>query len=117
MSRDVRERRCGCLYFEVGPPVLCGRHEKKTRIKEEKALRQRVVERAAELGHDLKRFDEYGNQKGKWTSFCLSCGWLAIAYDEPPPVGDQVSGKVLSLPCAGKRVGGLRGLDRSHRPD
>jgi hypothetical protein len=96
MARDVRERKCGCLYFQFGPPVKCPRHLKKARLKEEKTLRALVEEQATNLGHEVTEWREYKNQRGKWTAYCKRCGLMAIVYDEPPVVGDQVGGWLIS---------------------
>lgn len=122
---DIRTKKCGCIVFDVGDPVLCPKHaeratkrasrearlasreakrERKAKVAEEKGLRKLVTEKAAELGHDLKRFQEYGaaGQPGKWTSYCANCGDLVIVYDElkhVPADSDQVIGKVLTERC------------------
>lgn len=104
MARDVRERRCGCLYYKVGPPVLCPKHEKKTKVKERKSLRRLVTDQCEELDHELNEWSEYPNKPGKWTAYCQGCGLLVIVYDEPPPVGDQVAGWALTQRCRRVRV-------------
>ena len=105
--KDVKEKKCGCIYFEVGPPVLCGRHlqreikkAEREKVREEKGLRKVVAETAFTNGHDLSKFKEYGSRPGKWTAHCHSCGSMVIVYDQPPERGDQVSGKALFEPCA-----------------
>lgn len=99
MPRDIKERKCGCLYYSYGPPVLCKKHDKKSRVKEERALRALVEEQLAELGHVLTGWSEYGSVPGKWTAYCEKCGVLAIVYDKPPKVGDQINSWGFKGPC------------------
>lgn len=109
MARDMKERKCGCIVFDVGPPVLCDTHKFKLEQKEKKAekkaareekreqkgLRKTVEEQATELGHDLSRFKEYPSVRGKWTAHCHRCGGIVIVYDGIPERGDQVAGAVF----------------------
>ena len=55
MARDVREKKCGCIVFEVGPPVLCDVHQAKQikrearqQRQEERGLRKLVADAARE---------------------------------------------------------------------
>ena len=102
----MKTKKCGCLVFEHGPPVLCDdhtakadRHAAKEKVQEEKGLRKIVQENATQLGHALTRFREYTSRAGKWTAYCLRCGAMCIVYDTVPDVGDQVAGKVLTETC------------------
>lgn len=110
MSRrdGVKEKKCGCLYFEHGPPVLCETHKEKADRKEERAkrrevkgLRKIVADQARDLGHDLSQFREYPSLKGKWTAYCHSCGAFTIVYDFVPERGDQIAGKAVFERCSG----------------
>lgn len=107
--KDTTVKKCGCVYFELGDPVLCLKHrvkvekkERKEKRDEERGLRRAAAEQAATLGHELNRFTEYGaaDQPGKWTAFCERCGNIVIVYDrmEQAP-GDQVVGKPLTQEC------------------
>lgn len=99
-KNGVKTYSCGCLYFEVGPPVLCAACAAREQLKEEKGLRRAVREQAESLGHELTRFAEYESTPGKWTAFCTKCERLVIVYDEVPSRGDQVNGKrVLEERC------------------
>jgi len=95
----MRERKCGCILYEYGPPFKCPKHQSKLREREEKSFRKVVSEHVASLGHDLTRWEEYESKKGKWTSFCKHCGDIAIVYDEPQSAVDQVISHMLSQPC------------------
>jgi hypothetical protein len=109
--KDIKTKKCGCLFFKVGDPVLCERHAArlarraaKEKVVEEKGLRKEVVEAAAMLGHYLKRFEEYGaaGQPGKWTTYCQNCGDIVIVYDDlkhVPGDSDQVIGAPLTQQC------------------
>lgn len=99
----LKVRKCGCIYYEHGPPLQCKKHEVKERVEEEKTLRKLVREQAAELDHDLTRFEEYESLPGKWTAYCVHCGLIVIVYDAPPPVGDQVGGWALQRRCKEER--------------
>lgn len=101
----VRERKCGCLYFDYGPPVLCHKHEQRAIEAEEKQLRRVVREQLEALDHDIGRWMEYESRPGKWTTYCLKCGRMAIVYDEPPEVGDQVASWAFQARCDGTRGG------------
>ena len=102
----MKEKKCGCIVFEHGPPIPCERHARKiekqearVKAKEEKGLRKIVAQQALDNGHDLARFKEYSSQQGKWTSHCHQCGALIIVYDEIPERGDQISGRAVFEPC------------------
>lgn len=125
--KDVKVKKCGCTVFEVGPPVLCDKHQHKADKKEkrearkaardlkreEKGLRKIVSDAALENGHDLTRFKEYGSSPGKWTAHCHGCGAMAIVYDRIPAFGDQVNAKKLFEPCEKSAlVGTLGAADR-----
>lgn len=109
MSRDgMHERKCGCLVFQYGPPVLCETHLAKQQKKidrtkklEDKGLRKLVRETAEGLGHDLKVFREYPSMRGKWTSYCGRCGDMVIVYEDLRLAadGDQLLGKPLTDKC------------------
>lgn len=106
MARDVKEKKCGCVIFEVGPPVLCETHQRKAakqharaQALEEKGLRKLVADQARDHGHDLSRFKEYASAGGKWTAYCHNCGAIAIVYDRVPERGDQVNVQRLHGPC------------------
>lgn len=106
MARDMKEKKCGCIIFEVGPPVLCGKHqskvdrkEKREKLKEEKGLRKLVLDKAIENGHDLSRFKEYGSRPGKWVAHCHACGAMVIVYDAAPEYGDQIAGPAVFKTC------------------
>jgi hypothetical protein len=101
VAPDIRPRKCGCLYFEHGPPVFCGKHAAQQQRDEERGLRRAVRDQAEAHGHDLTDFSEYESQKGKWTAHCRRCFALMIVYDEVPARGDQVNGKkVLEERCS-----------------
>lgn len=96
----LRERKCGCVYFEHGPPVKCPKHAERDQVIEEKGLRKAVRETAETLGHSLVGFSEYESRRGKWTSFCERCEYMVIVYDEVPERGDQVNGRrILEERC------------------
>ena len=101
MSREMKVRKCGCIYYEVGPPVQCEKHQAKDKVREERGLRKIVAQQARDKGHDLTEFKEYGSTVGKWTAFCHTCGGLCIVYDEVPERGDQVAGKGIFEACPG----------------
>ena len=123
MCRDMKEKKCGCIIFEVGPPVLCEKHqhkiEKQTRreekraareqAREEKGLRKIVLDKAAEHGHDLSRFKEYASRPGKWTAHCHACGAIVIVYDKTPEYGDQIAGAAVFKPCHKSELVGTLG--------
>lgn len=108
----MREKKCGCVVFDHGPPILCVTHQTKIERKverekaqEEKGIRKAAHEAARRLGHDLSRFKETKATRGKWVAFCRSCGALVIVYDEIPRSGcDQISGKPISEGCRGGSV-------------
>lgn len=91
----IKTRKCGCLYFEYGPPVKCGKHATREQEIEEKGLRKLIRDTAATLGHELTRFQEYESHPGKWTAFCVKCERLVIVYDAPPERGDQINGRLI----------------------
>lgn len=95
----LKTRKCGCIVYEYGPPMPCPTHAARDEVQEEETLRKLVREQAAGLGHDLTTFTEYGTTRGKWTAYCSNCGYIAIVYDDPPPVGDQVAGWCLTRTC------------------
>jgi hypothetical protein len=97
----IRERKCGCLYYDYGPPVLCGKHEAKAQIAEEKQVRKAAREVGEGLGHEFTRWAEYLTSycTGKWTCYCVKCGLILIVYDDPPAVGDQIAGWALTQRC------------------
>ena len=98
--KDIRQRKCGCVYFEVGPPVQCPKHQAKEERTESLALRRAVNERTRKLGHELTDWVEYDSRPGKWTAYCRGCGLMAIIYDSPDlTMGDQICGKVLLKEC------------------
>lgn len=97
----VKERKCGCLYFEYGPPVKCPKHTAREKELEEKGLRRLVSDQAKDNGHELTRWAEYESRRGKWTCHCMKCGLVFIAYDAPPDVGDQIAGWGLGNACKG----------------
>lgn len=98
--KDIRERKCGCIYFQVGPPVLCSKHEIKEAKTESSAIRRAAREHATHLGHDLTDWSEYESVPGKWTSYCRTCGLMAITYDSPAlTLGDQILGHALTKEC------------------
>lgn len=99
---DMKVRKCGCIRFEYGPPVLCVKHERKYQLEDEKALRKAAREAAERLGHKLGLFSEYESERGKWTAFCEHCGLIVICYDEPQPhLEAQVFGWALQRTCSG----------------
>ena len=116
----MKERKCGCLYFEHGPPVPCEKHQRKLekkeareKAKEEKGLRKIVADKALENGHDLTHFKEYGSQPGKWVAHCHSCGGLVIVYENIPERGDQICGQAVFAACRkSDLVGTLGAADR-----
>lgn len=102
----MKERKCGCIVYEFGPPLLCVTHKTKAdrkiqrdQRKEEKGLRKIVAQQAFDQGHDLSQFREYKSQDGKWVAHCHSCGAMCIVYDRMPERGDQVAGKAIFQPC------------------
>lgn len=111
--KDMKERKCGCLVYELGPPVLCERHQAKADRrakkearraereveKEEKGLRKVVLETAESNGHVLSKFKEYPSCPGKWTAHCHLCGSIVIVYDKMPERGDQIAGQAVFNPC------------------
>jgi hypothetical protein len=97
--KELRERKCGCIYYAFGPPLPCPKHAKKSRIKEEKALRRAVEEQLAENGHVLTSWSEYDSLPGKWTSYCENCGVMAIVYDLPQHDTDQVNSWGFKRKC------------------
>lgn len=113
MKDGMKEKKCGCIVFDVGPPVLCGKHqhneekkehraEKKAareQAREEKGLRKIVLDKAIEFGHDLSRFKEYPSADGKWVAHCHRCGSIAIVYDRTPKYGDQINAAKLFVDC------------------
>lgn len=109
MRDGMKEKKCGCVIYEYGPPVLCTAHltrlarkEEREQIKEEKGLRKTVIEACEDYGHDLARFKEYPSYRGKWVTHCHSCGWIVIVYDEiPHHGGDQINSRCLTEGCQG----------------
>lgn len=111
--KDMKERKCGCIIFEVGPPVPCEKHKAKIEKKEkraakaaereqareEKGLRKIVLDTAFGHGHDLSRFKEYPSTDGKWVAHCHRCGAVAIVYDKTPRYGDQINAAKLFVDC------------------
>ena len=98
VKADYKRLKCGCTVFQYGPPIPCDKHS------EENELRKVIREQAAERGHVLKPFEEYGSagQDGKWTSFCEKCCSIVIMYDECPTWGDQINGPaILDADCKG----------------
>lgn len=127
MNDGMKEKKCGCIIFEVGPPVLCEKHQaridKKERraekaaareqVREEKGLRKLVLDSAQEHGHDLSRFKEYPSYDGKWVAHCHGCGAVAIVYDKTPKYGDQINAAKLFADCEkSDLVGTLGAADR-----
>lgn len=99
-KNGMKERKCGCIYFEHGPPVKCTKHAARDQEIEEKGLRKAVRDQAEDMGHDLTRFLEYESTPGKWTAFCNKCERLVIVYDQPPVRGDQINGRrILEERC------------------
>lgn len=101
--RDIREKKCGCVIYEVGPPVLCESHQRKADKKEareikreESSLRKTILQQAGDLGHNLSRFKKYSSCPGKYTAHCHRCGGIVIVYDKIPEYGDQVAGAVFN---------------------
>lgn len=113
MKDGMKEKKCGCLVFELGPPVLCETHKAKVerkeriaekkaereKVREEKGVRKLVLDSATEHGHDLSRFKEYPSYDGKWVAHCHHCGGVAIVYDKTPKYGDQVNAAKLFVDC------------------
>jgi hypothetical protein len=103
----IKERKCGCLYYQYGPPVKCHKHESKEVEGEKKRFRRLLTEHAESLGHRPTRWEADASDsrwcKGKWTMFCQDCGFIGIAYDAPIPGVDQMSGRVLQVTCKAKR--------------
>ena len=96
----MKVRKCGCIYYEYGPPLLCEKHNHKQYEEQEKGLRKLVRERTGSRGHKLSKFKEYESMHGKWTAFCEHCEKIVIVYDEPVH-GDQVVGHPLTEKCSG----------------
>lgn len=119
--KGIRNKKCGCVFQHGERTVWCDKHaaraERKAQkevVQEQKGLRKLATEQAANLGHELKRFEEYGvaGQEGKWTSFCARCGDIVIVYDklEQAP-GDQLCGRPLVEQCRRSAlVSGLEGM-------
>jgi hypothetical protein len=96
----MKTRKCGCIYFEVGPPVKCTKHATREQELEEIGLRKAVRDTAETLGHSLTRFSEYESLPGKWTAFCEHCERVVIVYDKVPERGDQINGRrILEERC------------------
>lgn len=96
----AKTRKCGCIYFEIGPPVKCGKHTARDQELEELGLRKAVRDTAETLGHSLTRFAEYESLPGKWTAHCELCERIVIVYDKTPERGDQVNGRrILEERC------------------
>lgn len=94
-------RKCGCIYFEHGPPVVCDKHAARTEESEVKQLRAAVRAQAYALDHDLTDWVEYESRPGKWTCYCHRCGRMVIVYDKANlTLGDQISGKPLEERCS-----------------
>lgn len=99
-KNGIKERKCGCIYFEHGPPVICQKHAARNQELEELGLRKAVRDTAETLGHSLTRFSEYESHPGKWTAYCQHCEHLVIVYDAVPTRGDQINGrKILEERC------------------
>ena len=117
---NMNVRRCGCVRFDYGPPVLCEKHQSKVekkiereQVREEKGLRKIVAQQALEHGHDLSPFQEYASYDGKWTAHCHACGALVIVYDRIPARGDQICGRGMFEACRrSDLVGVLSDADR-----
>lgn len=113
VNDGMKEKKCGCIVFELGPPVLCQAHQAKIdkrektiakkaereQAREEKGLRKIVLDKATEYGHDLSRFKEYASCDGKWVAHCHRCGGVAIVYDKTPRYGDQINAAKLFIWC------------------
>lgn len=97
----MKERKCGCITFEYGPPIKCATHQAKDRAQEVSEIRKRASKAAFDLGHDLTQFRPYGSCRGKFTAYCHACGAFAIVYDTTPERGDQVCGDALLRQCRG----------------
>lgn len=98
--KDIRQKKCGCVVFQVGPPVQCPKHLKREEKTESSALRRAARSRAHDLGHDLTDWVEYDSLPGKWTAYCHTCGYMAIVYDSPSlTLGDQILGNALTKEC------------------
>jgi len=102
----MKEKKCGCIIFEHGPPVQCEGHQRQTdkkvareKAREEKGLRKIVAEQALSQGHDLACFKEYASCQGKWVSHCHECGAMVIVYDTVPERGDQIAGPGIFKAC------------------
>lgn len=91
----MKVRKCGCIYFEYGPPVKCNKCSGRDQEVEEKGLRKAVRDQAAMHGHELTRFQEYESRPGKWTAHCIKCERIVIVYDDVPERGDQINGRLL----------------------
>lgn len=100
----MKQRKCGCITYDYGPPLTCPKHQ----TAEEKGLRKLVRDTAESLGHRLNNFTEYESQRGKWTAFCQheQCCQIVIIYDEPQPhLEAQINGKnILERECRGGAV-------------
>lgn len=98
--KDIAQKKCGCVTFQVGPPIPCEKHKAKEERTETAQLRRAIKQHALDLGHDLTDWVEYDSRPGKWTSFCHTCGSMAIMYDRPDmTLGDQVLGNALTKEC------------------
>jgi hypothetical protein len=95
----ITERKCGCLYYEYGPPLLCGKHEVRATAVARKTLRSTITDHIEANGHALARWSEYESMPGKWTTYCTQCGEVVIAYEEIPQAGDQVNSHILDGAC------------------
>ena len=101
MRDGMRQRKCGCIKYDYGPPLLCNYHKKRSTEKEEKTLRRAVADQVRDNGHELTPWREYPNVKGKYTAYCYGCGVIAIVYNDPPTGNqDQVSSWILNKPCS-----------------
>ena len=98
--KELREKKCGCIIYQVGPPLQCPKHTAKDANSESKQLRRTARDHATTLGHDLTDWVEYESLPGKWTSYCRTCGYMAIVYDHPKLApGDQILGNALTKEC------------------
>jgi len=95
----LKEKKCGCIVFEYGPPIVCSTHQLKEKVKDEREIRRLAREQSRRFGHDLSDFREYPSTPGKWVAHCHTCGGMAIVYDEVPARGDQLAGPAMFNDC------------------
>ena len=79
--------------------LISPRKAEREQAREEKGLREIVLDTATGLGHDLSRFKEYPSLDGKWVAHCHHCGSVAIVYDKTPRYGDQINAAKLFVAC------------------